>query len=228
MRIVFLGSAEFGLPTLKRLHDRHEVVAVVSQPDRPAGRKRKLAPTPVAAFARDQGMTVHTTDDVNTDEFVDTIRRLEADAGIVIAFGQKLGQPLVAALGRLAVNLHGSLLPKYRGAAPVNWAVINGETETGLTVISLAQRMDAGLIYAQSATPIDPLETAGELHDRLAAMGPDLIEKVLADFDVGALQGREQDESQATRAPKLSKADGWVAFDADATQVRCRIHGLTP
>ena len=228
MRMIFFGSGEFGLPTLQHLHDRHDVVAVVSQPDRPAGRHRRPAPTPVTKWAQDTGLPVFRTDNVNAPEFIGRMRGLRSDAAVVIAFGQKLDEPLIQVRGGLAVNLHASLLPKYRGAAPINWALINGERETGLSAISLAQRMDAGLVYARVATPIESLETAGELHDRLSAMGPDVIEKVLEDFEAHRLRGEAQEESQVVRAPKLSKADGRVDFNATAHEVRCRINGLSP
>ena len=227
-RLVFLGSGEFGLPTLQRLAAVHEVAAVITQPDRPAGRKRRLTPTPVAAWARVAGLKVLEAEDVNAAATVAHLRGLNADAAVVVAFGQKLSPDLVAALGPFVVNLHGSLLPRYRGAAPINWAVIRGEAETGLTVISLAQRMDAGLIYGQAATSVDPLATAGELHDRLAAMGPKLVADVLDRWQAGTLEGRPQDETLATRAPKLSRADSWVDLTRDARTVQARVHGLTP
>lgn len=229
LRLIFLGSGEFGLPTLRDLCERHTVAAVITQPDRPAGRSRRLTPTPIARWAQEQSnIEMLKVPDVNDPGVVARVAALGVDAGVVIAFGQKLGEPLIGSLGRLAVNLHASLLPQYRGAAPINWAVINGESETGLSVIGLAQRMDAGLVYGQSRTSIEPLEIAGELHDRLAAMGPELVAQVLRDFERGALKGVEQDESLATKAPKLSKADGVVLFDADAQDVRSRVHGLTP
>ncbi len=228
MRIIFLGSGDFGVPTLQRLHERHEVVAVVSRPDRPAGRKRTPTATPVASWAQAIGIGVWKDPDVNDAAFVTRTSHLAADAAVVVAFGQKLGPALLESLGRLSMNLHASLLPKYRGAAPINWAMIRGEAQTGLSVISLASRMDAGDVYAQSRAEIDPASTAGQLHDRLAQMGPDLVEKVLADFQAGTLRGRPQDESQITLAPKLSKSDGCVDFGAPAREVRCRIHGLTP
>lgn len=230
MRLLFLGSGAFGLPTLRFLHQRHDVAAVISQPDRPAGRKRKLTPTPIAAWAAEHGLPVLKTDDVNAPApgFVEQVRALEPEASVVIAFGQKLSPELIAALGRLAVNLHSSLLPRYRGAAPINWAMIAGDKTTGVSVIGLAQRMDAGRVYATAALDIDPLETAGELHDRLADLGPAAVDTVLRDLRADALQPLAQDESQATRAPKLSKADGTVDFNQPADAIRARIHGLTP
>lgn len=228
MRLLFLGSGEFGLPTLQRICDKHEVVAVITQPDREAGRHRKLTPTPIAQWAEQRRLTVLKSEDVNAPAFIEQVRSLRPDMAVVIAFGQKLGEPLIAALGSLAVNLHGSLLPRWRGAAPVNWAILGGDTVTGVSVISLAQRMDAGLIYATAQTPIDPNETAGELHDRLAALGPDVVERVLEDAAAGRLAGVVQDESLATKARKLSKADSVVDWNMSPDEVRRRIHGLTP
>ncbi len=228
LRLIFFGSGAFGLPTLESLHAHHDVVTIVSQPDRPAGRKRKLTPTPVAAWAIEHDLPLIRADDINTDDHVQQLRDLQADMAIVIAFGQKLSPPIVEAGGKLMVNLHGSLLPKYRGAAPINWAVINGERETGVSVIGIAQRMDAGPVYAEARTPIDPTQTAGELHDRLATLGPDAMTKVIAEFIADALRPGEQDESQATRAPKLSRADANVDFTADAAAVANRINGLSP
>ena len=228
MRILFFGSGEFGLPTLQRLGAEHEVRAVVSQPDRPAGRKQKLTPTPIARWAEANGCTVLKSEDVNTDAFVERVAAYQPDASVVIAFGQKLSPALIDAMGRLAVNLHASLLPNFRGAAPINWAMIRGEAQTGVSVIGLAQRMDAGLIYATAALDIDPEETAGELHDRLAKLGPDAVCGVLDDLANDRLQPIAQDETQATKAPKLSKADGTVDFTLPADAVRCRVHGLTP
>jgi methionyl-tRNA formyltransferase len=228
MRLIFLGAGEFGLPTLARLHAEHTVLAVVTQPDRPAGRKQQLTPTPIGQWAAEAGLAVLKTDNANDAGFVAQIAALHAEAAIVIAFGQKLSPELIAALGPFVVNLHSSLLPKYRGAAPINWAVIQGEKETGLSIIALAQRMDAGVVYSQVRTPIAPTETAGELHDRLAAMGPAAIDAVLREHRAGTLKPLPQNDTQATRAPKLSKADSRIEWDQPADVVRCRIHGLTP
>ncbi len=228
MRLLFLGSGEFGLPTARMLHAQHELVGVISQPDRPAGRKRVLTPTPIAAWALGESIPVLRTDNVNTPQFIAQVADLKAEASIVIAFGQKLSEPFIDALGTLAVNLHASLLPKYRGAAPINWAMIHGEQTTGVCVIGLAQKMDAGPAYAEASLGIDPDETAGELHDRLASLGPGVIEKVLNDLAAGTLAPMEQDHDLATKAPKLSKAVGTVDFDQPCDKVRARVHGLTP
>ncbi|MEO0965245.1 MAG: methionyl-tRNA formyltransferase [Planctomycetota bacterium] len=228
LRLGFFGAGAFGGPTLDALHDRHEICLVVTQPARPAGRKRVLTPTPLADRAAALGLRVEEAEDVNNDAFVDRVAGLHLDASVVIAFGQKLGPELIDAMGKLAVNLHASLLPKYRGAAPINWAMIDNEPETGVSVIGLAQRMDAGPIYASASLQVRPTETAGELHDRLAALGPDAVLRVLDELLGDRLRPVEQDESLATRARKLSKADGTVDFDQPADVVRARINGLNP
>ena len=228
MRLILLGSGEFGVPTFRQLAEGHDVAAVITQPDRPAGRRRRPAATPVGQWAAAAGLGLSKCENANDAATVERVREFGADAAVVIAFGQKLGVPLVDALGRLVINLHASLLPKYRGAAPINWAVISGEQETGLSVIGLAEKMDAGPVYARAATAIDPLETAGELHDRLAEMGPGVIEQVLEQLATGTLAPQPQDETLATLAPKLTKADGSVDFTSEAQSVRDHIHGLTP
>lgn len=228
MRLAFFGSGGFGLPTLESLTTQHQVVAVVTQPDRPAGRKRKLTATPIGQRATEQGLSVFKADNVNDDDFVDSIRTLDLDASIVIAFGQKLGEPIIDAMGTLAVNLHGSLLPAYRGAAPIQRAVMAGDSATGVSVIALAQRMDAGDVYKTASLDIKPDETSGMLHDRLAMLGPTVMRELLDDFANDTLSPTPQDESLATRAPKLTKADAWVDFAMPAAAVRARINGLNP
>lgn len=226
MRIVFFGSGAFGLPTLEALVERHEVSLILTQPDRPAGRGRQLTPTPVAAFAAARGLSVIKPESPNESDVIERIHAENADAFVVIAYGHKLSPALLN--DYFAINLHGSLLPKYRGAAPINWAMINGERETGLSVIELAQRIDAGRMFATASTPIDPTETAGELHDRLAMMGPGLVLDVLQAHQRNALHPQTQHDAAATNAPKLTRADGEVDFDQPASRVRARIHGVTP
>lgn len=230
MRLILLGSGEFGIPTFEHLVTAcgHEVAAVVTQPDRPAGRKRVLTATPVGQWAASRGLTVFRQEDVNAPAFVQTLGRLHADASVVIAFGQKLSPDLIAVLGRLAVNLHGSLLPRHRGASPVHAALLAGDHEAGVSVIGLAQRMDAGEVYATASLTIERTETAGELHDRLAQLGGQIMHKVLNDLADDRLTPIPQNDAHATRAPKLSKADGWVDFRDDCFRVMRRIHGLNP
>ncbi len=226
MKLVYFGSGEFGLPTLDRLAAEHTVALVVTPPDRPAGRSRRPRAAPVRLWAQDHSVKTLQVADVNDDSAIRRIHAAGADGLVVIAFGQKLGPALLA--GTFAVNLHASLLPKYRGAAPVNWAIINGEAETGVSVIRITQRIDAGDILAQRATAIDTMETAGELECRLAEIGAPVVLETLANFQRGRLQPTPQDEQLATRAPKLAKDQGTVRFDQPARHVQSRVHGLTP
>ncbi len=228
MDLVYFGSGAFGLPTLERLAARHRVRCIVTQPDRPAGRGGRLTPTPIGAWAAGHapGVPLLKPERVNEPSVCAQVRAFEADAWVVIAFGQKLGRALLD--GRFAINLHASLLPRWRGAAPINAAILAGDAETGNSVITLADRMDAGDILAQSRRPLDAALTAGELHDLLAADGPDLVESVLRAREAGTLSPRVQDETLVTLAPKLSKADGWVDLAQPAEACRRRIHGLTP
>ncbi|HVZ95061.1 MAG TPA: methionyl-tRNA formyltransferase, partial [Phycisphaerales bacterium] len=194
MKLLFLGSGEFGLPTLKALAAHHEVLAVVSQPDRPAGRHRRLTPTPIAAWAAEHrsNTPLFKPEDINTPDVISRLHALEADAWVVIAFGQKLSRTLVD--DRFVINLHASLLPRWRGAAPINHAMLAGDAETGNSVITIAERMDAGFVLGQSKKPITVELTAGELHDLLASDGPALIEQVLAAHANHSLRPVTQDE----------------------------------
>lgn len=228
MRILYLGSGAFGLPTLAALAREHTLAGVVTQPDRPAGRGGRPTPTPVARWAEAEapGVELFKPDRINDADWTERVRGVEADAWVVIAFGQKLGGALLS--DRFAFNLHASLLPRWRGAAPINWAVLAGDARTGNSVITIADRMDAGLVLAQSERPIEPRRTAGELHDLLAGDGPALVLGVLEDHARGEIRGAPQEESAVTHAPKLSKADAWVDFTARAEACRARVHGLTP
>lgn len=228
MRLVFFGSSPFGLPTLERLVRAHEVVAIVTQPDRPAGRGKGMTPTPVGVWAHEHapGVPVIKPESVNEPGVVADLRGLAADAWVVIAFGQKLSRALLD--GRFAINLHASRLPRWRGAAPINAAMLAGDPVTGNSVITLADRMDAGAVLAMSEMPIPPTATAGEMHDALAGDGPALIERVLRGHAQGTVEFREQDESRVTIAPKLSRSDTWIDFSRDADSCRARINALSP
>jgi methionyl-tRNA formyltransferase len=225
MRVVFLGTADFAVPALRALAgDGHAILAVVSQPDRPAGRGRAVRPTPVHAAATELGLRHIQTEDVNKQPLTES--SAPADIGVVAAFGQKIGRPMLEAVRLGCINIHASLLPKYRGAAPIQWAVINGDESTGVTVFQLNERFDAGPIWGQRSTPITETETADELHDRLAALGAALIVDTLRAAEAGTIRPVEQDPTQATRAPKLSKADGTVDWSQPAQRIVRRIHGL--
>jgi methionyl-tRNA formyltransferase len=228
MRIVFFGSGAFGLPSLQHLAQHHTLLTVVSQPDKPAGRGSQLTPTPIAEWAAKSLTHVPlirpTT--VNEPSVRDALRALEADAWVVIAFGQKLGRALLD--GKFAVNLHASLLPRWRGAAPIHAAILAGDTTTGNSVITLADKMDAGLVLGQSHRDIAPDITTGQLHDQLANDGPALLDQVLTQHATSSLTPQVQDESRITLAGKLGRADAYVDFAQTSEQCRCRINGLSP
>ena len=222
LRVIFAGSGEFGLPTLKAVAERHEVVLVVSQEDRPAGRSRKLTPTPVSSFAFESNLPLVKTADINR------LALPTADVLVVVAFGQKISPAIVNHPRLGSVNLHASLLPRYRGASPINSAILAGETVTGNSIIRLAEKMDAGAILGQSSRPIEPMQTAGELHDLLAVEGAPLLLEVLHQLASGTAKEIAQDASLVTIARKLSRADSQIDWTRSAEQIGRQICGLWP
>ena len=229
MKIVYLGSSEFGIECLNVLADsNHSLAFIVTQPPHPAGRGRKPRPTPVARWADTNSIPFIETDNINTPQIIDKITALQPDLIIVIAFGQKIGAEIINLPPKAAINVHASLLPKYRGAAPINWAIINGETETGISIITLAEEMDAGTICTQEKTQILADETAGQLHDRLAKMAAPLLLKTISKIEDGSITYADQDHSKATPAPKLKKSDGFLDFSKPAEALRRKILGLWP
>ncbi len=226
-RIAFLGSGAFGIPSLEMIARTWGVSLVVSQPDRPAGRGKVETPTPIAGWATARGVPMVRADDVNGSEVLARLAALGVNVLAIIAFGQKIGESVLA--GRFAVNLHGSLLPRWRGAAPIQRSVMEGDAEVGVSVISIAPTMDAGVVYDEARTIVGEGETAGALHDRLSELGVEPLRRVLASWVAGdEIAGRAQDESKATRARKLSRTDAWVDFRGPARLVAARINGLSP
>ena len=229
MKIVYLGSGQFGIECLNALNSSdHNVQLVVTQPPNPAGRGRKPNPTPAARWANTNSIPFIETDNANTPEMIEKIAAYKPDLIVVIAFGQKVGNDLINLPPKSAVNVHGSLLPKYRGAAPINWAIINGETETGISIITLAQKMDAGCILGQSKTDVAPDETAGSLHDKLAQIAVPLLLKTIDQIADGSVVYIQQDQSKATLAPKLKKSDGYIDFNESARSLEQKIRGFWP
>lgn len=229
MNIVFLGSGAFALPSLDALRaSQHRLLHILSQPDRPAGRGKKLAPTPVSAWALTHDLPLTRTENANAPEILALLRSLRPACLVVIAFGQKLSDELLAIAPHGGINLHSSLLPRYRGAAPINWTLINNDALGGVCVIEVTPIMDAGAILASASTPVGDAETAGELHDRLALLGAPLLPRVLDALESNTLERIVQDASLATRAPKLSRELAWVDFGQPATAVSARIRGLSP
>ncbi len=229
MNIVYLGSGEFGVPCLDALKaSGHHLALVVTQPPNPSGRGRKLCPTPVGLWAQEHQLLCVPAENVNDPAVSAQIVEARPDVMVVIAFGQKIGKPLVQLPPQGAINVHASLLPKYRGAAPINWALVRGETETGVSIITLADKIDAGDILGQSATPIGPQETAGELHDRLAQLAAPLLIDTLARMEAGTAVYTKQDDAKVTFAPKLKKADGFLDFHEPADALARKIRGFWP
>ncbi len=228
MDVVFLGSGAFGIPTLGRLATEHTVTGIVTQPDRRAGRGGKLTPTPIGAWAAEHlpGVPLIKPEKINDPAARDLVRSWPADAWVVIAYGQYLGPSLVAE--RFAINLHASLLPRWRGAAPINAAIVAGDTATGNSVITIAREMDAGDVLARSHRDIAPDMTAAMLHEALSHDGPDLVCSVLGARSLNRIHAVAQDPALVTMAPRMSKSDGVVDFSHPARLVAARINGLSP
>ena len=229
MRIVFMGTPGFACPPLEALlRAGHEVTLVVTKPDKPRGRSGHPVPPEVKQVALRHGLAVLQPEDVNAPEALARIREAAPDVIVTAAFGQKLGSELLTIPRMGGVNVHASLLPRYRGAAPINWAIIKGETETGVTIFKMAERLDAGEIISQAAAPIHPDETAGELTERLAVLGADLLVRTLEDLAAGRAACRPQDPQGATRAPMLKKGDGAIDWTRPAAELRNFVRGMTP
>lgn len=229
MRIVYFGGGEFGLECLNALaQSSHSLDFIVTQPPRQAGRGRKPTPTPVADWAKTHSVPFVETENVNSLEMLQKIAGYRPDLIVVAAFGQKIGNELIKLPPKGTINVHASLLPKYRGAAPINWAIIRGETETGICIITVAEKMDAGEILGRVATKIEPDETAGQLHDRLACMAAPLLLETLDKIANGSVIYTTQDHSKATLAPKLKKSDGALGFAESAELLQRKIRGLWP
>ena len=229
MRIVFMGTPDFAVPSLRKIESSgHDVQLVVTQPDRPAGRGRKLTAPPVKLAALELGIPIHQPETVNTDEFAQRLNALEPEVLVVVAFGQILKQRLLDIPSHGAVNAHASLLPDYRGVAPINWVIVNGESETGVTTMYMAKKVDAGEIILSRSTPIAPDETAGELYERLSEMSGDLLVTTLALIERGEAPRIPQGEPRIGYARKLKKEDGEIDWARDARAVASHIRGMTP
>ena len=229
MKLVMFGTKDYALPTFEAIADSgHEVVALVTQPDRPQGRKREFIPSPIKLAAIARGIAVHQPDDVNVPESVAAIRGFVPDLLVTAAYGQILSGELLGVAPLGGINLHGSILPKYRGAAPVARAIQNGETETGVTVILMTPRIDAGGMIAVARTPIGPDETAGDVEARLAEIGVPLILKTIADLASGSVSPLPQSRAKVTRAPKLTKDDGRIDWNRSAVTVHDLVRAMQP
>lgn len=227
LNIIYMGTPGFAVPTLEALHaSPHRVAQVVTQPDRPRGRGRKPTPPPVKAAALQMGLPVVQPETVRDPEFLQAVRNLSPDLLVVVAFGQILKPALLEIPQKGAINIHASLLPRYRGPAPIQWAIIQGETETGVTTMFMDAGMDTGDILLTRSEPISAEDTAGALHDRLSVVGADLLLETLAGFE--RIRPIPQDDAQSSYAPLLKKQDGHIQWDQSARAIDCRVRGVTP
>ncbi len=228
MRTIFMGTPDFAVPTLQSLVASTDVVLVVSNPDRPSGRGRKLRPTPVKQAAQQAGIPVYQPKGLRRAEVADKLVALAPDAIVVAAYG-KLLPPKVLEIPRLGcINVHASLLPAYRGAAPINWAIMNGEKQSGVTIMLMEEGLDTGPILAQRTVPITLEDTAQTLSDKLAMLGADLLVETITAFDQGRVTPRPQPTEGASYAPMLTKTQGRISFDKPARKVFDHIRGTDP
>jgi len=223
-----MGSPEFAVPCLRALHAQHDVALVVSQPDKPAGRGGQLAAPAVKTAALELALPVIQPRSAKTGELRDALAGTGAELAVVVAYGKILPPAVLTALPRGCINVHGSLLPKYRGAAPVQWAVIDGERETGVAIMQLDEGMDTGPVFLERRVAIGPGETAGELLARLAPIGADALLEAIAAIAAGTARAEAQDHTRASHAPMLDKADGMIDFAQPAAAVAARIRGVDP
>lgn len=229
MRIVFMGTPDFAVPSLEALLQSDDtVVGVVTQPDRPKGRGQTLTPSAIKVSAQQHGIPILQPEKMKDPVFLDALRAWQPDLIAVTAFGRILPKVIVELPPRGCVNVHGSLLPKYRGAAPIQWAVINGERETGITTMLMDEGMDTGAMLLQERVPITPEETAGSLADTLAPVGGALLAETIRQLKAGSLVPQPQDHAKATMAPILKKEDGLIDWRLPATGIANRVRGLSP
>jgi methionyl-tRNA formyltransferase len=229
LRIIFMGTPEFAVPTLQALLDSpDDVVTVICQPDRKKGRGKKMSPPPVKVLAEQAGIPVLQPTAIRTDDFLETIRSLQPDLIVVTAYGRILPGSLLNLPPLGTINVHGSLLPKYRGAAPIQWAVIQGETETGVTIMQMDEGMDTGDILLPVTLPITGEDTSGSLFAKLSKSGGEALVKAIGLLKQGNLPPIKQDDSRATEAPMLSKEMGHLDWSKDAAELHCLIRGLDP
>lgn len=227
MRIVFMGTPESAVSSLRRLvDDGHEIVCVWTQPDKPAGRGKKLHQSPVKEFALERNLAIQQPQKIRTPEAKELFASHKADVAVVVAYGKILPNEFLAAPKHGCVNVHFSLLPKYRGAAPVNWAIVNGDEQTGVTTMRIVEELDAGPILLQKATKIGERETAPELLSRLSEIGAELISETLRNLN--DIEPKPQLDSEATLAPMLKRQDGLISWSTSAQKIARRVRGFQP
>jgi methionyl-tRNA formyltransferase len=230
LRVIFMGTAELSCDSLRALiaSPLFQVGAVVTQPDRPKGRELKLQPSPVKELALQAGLPVLQPERARDEAFLGALRDLQPDLIAVAAYGQILPQSILDLPRHGCLNVHTSLLPRYRGAAPIQWAILNGDAETGVTIMKMDAGLDTGDILTQATTPIHPEDNSETLHNRLARMGAELLVRTIPDYVVGKLNSRPQPADGATYAPKIKKQDGHIDWNQPASVLWNRVRGLMP
>ena len=229
MNLVFMGTPDFAVPTLKTLHtSRHPVLGVVTQPDRPKGRGQEMQASPVKRYALENDLKVYQPEKASAPEFVAELSKLKPDLIVVIAYGQILRENLLSVPKHFCMNIHASLLPKYRGAAPINWAIINGDKESGVTTMKMDKGLDTGDILLMKKVTIDPEDTAQDLHDKLSVAGGALALETVDQLEQGQLKFIPQNDADSSYASKLKKEDGCLHWDREAEAIRNRVRGLEP
>ncbi|MGD6772264.1 methionyl-tRNA formyltransferase [Staphylococcus simulans] len=227
-RIIFMGTPDFSTKVLEMLIAKEDVIAVVTQPDRPVGRKRVMTPPPVKEVALQNGIEVYQPEKISQSEDLQTLIDLKPDLIVTAAFGQILSKALLDAPRLGAINVHASLLPKYRGGAPIHQAIIDGEKETGVTIMYMAPKLDAGDIISQQAIDIEANDDVGSMHDKLSFLGADLLAKTLPDIINGTNERIEQNEEEATFASNISREDERIDWSKSAQDIYNHIRGLLP
>lgn len=228
MKVIFMGTPEFAVPSLEILLKHHEVVAVVTQPDKPKGRGKKMTFSPVKQRAIEAGIEVLQPIKVRDAEFIEKLKTYDAELIAVTAFGQILPEEILNMPKYGCVNVHGSLLPKYRGAAPLQWSVINGEQQTGVTTMYMAKGMDTGDMLLKQSIAILPNDTYGSIHDKLCVIGAELLLKTIEGLQKGTLERVKQNEKEASYAPMITKETGHIDWTKKSQEIICLIHGLDP
>ncbi len=229
MRVVFLGTPEFAVPSLHALAAAgHQVAAVFTQPDRPKGRGNQLSESPVKLAAAALGLPVYQPERIRRTESLEQLRHLAAEMMVVVGYGQIIPQVIIDLPRHGILNVHASLLPKYRGAAPIQWAIANGETESGVTIMQIDAGLDTGDMLLKVAAPIGPLETAPQLSARLASLGAEALLRAIEQIEAGTIQREKQKDAEATLAPILKKEDGRIDWSMPATEICNRLRGFTP
>ncbi len=228
MRTIFFGSSDFAVPVLEALKSKEEVVLVVTQPDRKKGRTLKLSSTPIKENALKSALKIFQPNDVNSEDSIKRLKGFKADIFVVVSFGQILRKELLEIPNLYSINVHASILPKYRGAAPINWAIANGEKETGVTVMKMNERMDEGDVLLKKEVSIAPDEDAIYLSQKLSRAGASLLLKSMENIKSDTARFIRQDDSKATYAPKLKKEDGIIDWNWDAGKICNRIRAFVP